>query len=700
MNFRQKITLSLFLTIVLGDVAFAQVVDIPDPNLRRLVREALNLPNDAPVTVRDMRQLTELKVQNTGIENLGGLEHAVNLRRLRIGSNSLSDLSPISHCSKLEDLGISDCGISDISALQGLVNLLGLNIGVNSIHDLQPLKSLINLEHLLIYQNPISDITPLANLQKLKRLWAWNCQISDISALQYLSELTELNLAGNQIVDIAPIANLTQMTRLFLNHNRIADIVPLASLTRLKWLEIQNNNIADHSPLDLLSLDHFLYDQFLYDQECDMPPLPLEARLENKTYPSPYAAEWTYGVDPRLDLVLGYILDDFGLHHLNDGGVVGIMEYAIQKRDELMATNPNMVFLVNISMRGAGINHYGEDWPYWIRDASGNIVPEGTEGAGLMDFTHSAVQDMIVEQAIAVSKCGIFDGIVFDWWHETGSILADHNSGWLDGYRGLDAEQRARDVILQRIRAETRPNFLIQVNSNRGKIPRTAPYINGLTMETGIPNWSTTDDELNNALLETESTLLWAEENLREPRINGVAGEALYSEAEDSPNNRRWVRVLLALSLTHADGYVVYQTHAGFGASAWIDLFDADLGRPVGPKAALYDEHIPGLYIREFTNGWAVYNHSGEVQVIALPEEMQGVSSGMIGTEHALADLDGEMYLRVKPKNPADVNGDGVVNILDLTLVAQGFGTDSLEGDVNGDGVVNVFDLVFVANQF
>ena len=58
------------------------------------------------------------------------------------------------------------------------------------------------------------------------------------------------------------------------------------------------------------------------------------------------------------------------------------------------------------------------------------------------------------------------------------------------------------------------------------------------------------------------------------------------------------------------------------------------------------------------------------------------------------------MYLRVKPKNPADVNDDGVVNILDLTIIAQGFGTNSLKGDVNGDGVVNVFDLVFVANQF
>ena len=103
---------------------------------------------------------------------------------------------------------------------------------------------------------------------------------------------------------------------------------------------------------------------------------------------------------------------------------------------------------------------------------------------------------------------------------------------------------------------------------------------------------------------------------------------------------------------------------------------------------------IPGLYIREFTNGWAVYNHSAEAQVITLPDEAQGVASGLVDTEHALPNLDEEMYLRVKPKNPADVNGDGVVNILDLTLVAQGFGTDKPEG------VVNVFDLVFVANEF
>ena len=67
---------------------------------------------------------------------------------------------------------------------------------------------------------------------------------------------------------------------------------------------------------------------------------------------------------------------------------------------------------------------------------------------------------------------------------------------------------------------------------------------------------------------------------------------------------------------------------------------------------------------------------------------------------HTLPNLDGEMYLKATPANPADVNGDGVVNILDLTLVAQGFAADKKGIDVNGDGVVNVFDLVFVADQF
>ena len=50
----------------------------------------------------------------------------------------------------------------------------------------------------------------------------------------------------------------------------------------------------------------------------------------------------------------------------------------------------------------------------------------------------------------------------------------------------------------------------------------------------------------------------------------------------------------------------------------------------------------------------------------------------------------------------ADVNGDGVVNILDLTVVGQNFGVtlNHPEADINGDGHVNILDLILVANRF
>ena len=47
-----------------------------------------------------------------------------------------------------------------------------------------------------------------------------------------------------------------------------------------------------------------------------------------------------------------------------------------------------------------------------------------------------------------------------------------------------------------------------------------------------------------------------------------------------------------------------------------------------------------------------------------------------------------------------DVNGDGVVNIADLVLVANSIGeTGDTPADVNGDGVVNIADLVLVAGK-
>lgn len=49
---------------------------------------------------------------------------------------------------------------------------------------------------------------------------------------------------------------------------------------------------------------------------------------------------------------------------------------------------------------------------------------------------------------------------------------------------------------------------------------------------------------------------------------------------------------------------------------------------------------------------------------------------------------------------PWDINGDGVVDIFDLVLVARNFGRVSAQADLNEDGKVDVLDLVLVGKHF
>ena len=241
-----------------------------------------------------------------------------------------------------------------------------------------------------------------------------------------------------------------------------------------------------------------------------------------------------------------------------------------------------------------------------------------------------------------------------------------------------------------------RDDFLIMVNTNDRQAPDSAPYINGLFMETGFPEKRDTPEGIESGLVRVENTLRWAVESLQEPRIIGLEGSDYRHESPFTPRNVRWMRATTTLGLTFSDGYVAFPLRGG----PFYDFWNADLGRPVGEKNALYDEKIPGLYIREYTNGWAVYNHSGEARVVTLPEEARSAAHGWENTTHPVPDLDGDIFLRLPPQIPGDLNGDGLVNILDLTLVARALGTDDAKGDVNGDGVINIIDLVFVANQF
>ena len=668
-------------------------VKIHDPNLERAIREELGLPAKTSLTQLAINQLTRLDAPEKQIEDLTGLEYAINLKWLRLQRNNISDLKPLAKLTQLEYLGLWSNPISDLSPIANLTQLRGLNLAGCHISDLTPLSRLVHLQWLTLQ-------------------WQRDTWITDITPLTNLTTLRDLKLSGNRIVDTSPLANLTMLEILWLDSNRISNLNPLTQLTRLKELHIENNPILDYSPLDGLSLTNITRDEV-----CKLPGLPLQDRIENRNLPSIFAP-WRETMINRPDLSsedqlsyhdLFWQFPPFGLQFkltpqgYELGGSIGD---ALSRRDALLTKNPNMLILAEIRVRDAGIGfHYPEDWFGWLRDDDGNLVPnvELRDTVFLIDFKKPEVQDIIVQRAIAVSQCGLYDGIMIDWWNEGSVTLASPD--WSIHYATAEEELEIKTSLLRRIRAQVPDKFLIISNNNRRKLPASAPYMNGSFMETFRDRVNGRREYTREGIIEIEDALIWLEANMREPQINCLEGWGIPTEPPDSSNNRRWMRLFTTMSLTLSDGYVLYnvgwdRTQSSFPGHYhhWYPFWDANLGQPIEQTARRY-QNIEGLYIREFTNGWAAYNRSGQTQTITLPSSATPVSdrgSTAASLTHLLPDLDGEIYIATR--SFADVNGDGVVNILDLVMVANGFGKSA--PDPNGDGVVNILDLVFVAQQF
>lgn len=57
------------------------------------MRRAVQKP-DGALSPDDLRSITDLRAENQGITDLGGLEQLVNLRYLWLSGNKISDLGP------------------------------------------------------------------------------------------------------------------------------------------------------------------------------------------------------------------------------------------------------------------------------------------------------------------------------------------------------------------------------------------------------------------------------------------------------------------------------------------------------------------------------------------------------------------------------------------------------------------------------
>ena len=128
-------------------------VSFPDVNLHLKIMETLGKPSDATITVQDMLTLTALNADNASINEIEGLQYAYNLRTLTLNNNNIADVDLLASLTQLTTLSIDDNDITDVAAISTLKQLETLSLENNKISDIVPVVELTELKTLRLRGN-------------------------------------------------------------------------------------------------------------------------------------------------------------------------------------------------------------------------------------------------------------------------------------------------------------------------------------------------------------------------------------------------------------------------------------------------------------------------------------------------------------------------------------------------------------------
>lgn len=202
----------------------------------------------------DLRNVTELDLSDTGLDDLALLAGLSGLQELYLDGTQVSDLTPLAGLSGLQKLYLRNTQVSDLTPVAGLSGLQTLFLGDIQVSDLAPLEGLSGLQTLsLSLCSQVSDFTPLAGLTGLQVLDLEFTSFADLTPLAALSGLQTLSLAYTQFSDLALLAALLELRTLSLDHTPVSDLAPLAGLTELRELDLRGTRVSDLTPLVGLS---------------------------------------------------------------------------------------------------------------------------------------------------------------------------------------------------------------------------------------------------------------------------------------------------------------------------------------------------------------------------------------------------------------------------------------------------------------
>ena len=697
-----------------------------------------------------LTNLARLYLSENSISDLSPLGGLTNLTWLDLRGNAITDISPLAGLYQLTTLWLQSNSITDLSPLAGLTNLTWLDLRGNAITDSSPLAGLYQLLSLGLSRNSLTDISPLAGLNRLIHLLLDQNSISDLSPLAGLYQLTDLRLYKNSVTDISPLAGLTNLTWLLLDNNSISDISAVAGLYQLTDLWLDNNSISDISPLventGLGSEDHVKLKENPLNSVSINTHIPtLQSRgvaVEFSTiFVQPEAPTQTVNIpDPNLRAAIENALDKA------PGAIITVADMAALTvffpGEANISDLTGLEHATNLTILWLTTNNISDISPLegltqltdlWLDN---NSISDISPLAGLTNLTNLQIwNNSISDLSPLVANTGLGGGDQVNVWGNFLNALSINthiptlqSRGVTVGFDNIVVQPENITQIVD----IPDPDLRAVINDIRGKAPGatiTAADMSVLTYlylfgEERYENIS----ELTGLEHATNLTrLLFPGNSISD--ISPLAGLTNLTELElryNSISDISPIAGLTQLTYLHLGSNNISDISALTGLTNLEQLLlwsndISDISAVAGLNQLIFLEldnnSISDISaVTGLTNltELSLYNNAISDLSPLLKNEGLGREDWVDVRGNPLSTLSINTHIPILQSRgvavefddivaqPADVNGDGVVNIFDLVSVAVHFGEQgqNLTADVNRDGVVNILDLVFVAGMF
>ena len=672
------------------------VAEFADASLAEIVRNILSLETGDTVDLlripkTELVRLTRLDASWGEWEDYGylpildltGLEHATELRELYLGDNQVSDITPLAQLTQIRELDLTrNKDISDITPLAQLTQIRKLHLTGNQVSDITPLAQLTQLQMLTLSANNIIDVTPLAELTQLQTLSARGNNIIDIAPLAELTQLRTLSLGGNDIIDIAPLAALAQLRTLYLDNNSIIDLAPLAELTQLTWLSLLGNKISDITPITPLTLLTTLF--LSINQIRDISPIAQLKHLtalhisRNKLRDITPLAQAKSLV--KVNLSDNEIRDVTPLSQLADASLTELDLQNNQIRD--VSPLAALVYLEELSVGG---NPITDTYPLSsLLDESPDLkidieVVREKGGPTLILSSPQPLTGTTLDGSVVTLR--LSSGVFI---YGTSYIRDDITISGITGvtFDSFDMERVSNTEVSIKltfdgeINKNTTLTFTVGPgalqNYNRSALTAEIPVSTGT--EPVVPDAATID-----------ATVSISPASVGSPAV----GEQLE----------------VSLKITGREAVAGYQATVQFDETALRYISGAN-GDFLPAGAFFVAPKVEGNLVKLNAASLAGEGNGAGTLATLTFEVIAVRASTLTLSDMLLTDSAGEAFvptvenaeITAAPQLKGDVNGDSIVNIQDLVLVAGRLGqTGTNSADVNGDDVVNIQDLVLVA---